>query len=610
MPSIDTIIEQDDFSAGMVRDVAPHLIPENGVYDIINGFNGDEDGSIFKRGGTSYYSPTSLANGLRHIWTGHLTPGERVFVGNTDNFCALNGTTVYNLNGDGLTRAVSCAEIGGLLFIGGGYIYGGSLKSVPYSTGTISVTNGSATVTGSGTSWSTNVDAGMLLQRGNERVYVVKSVESDTSLTLTENYEGSNGSGATYTAHNIYEITAADPYYASDTYAVSTARLLWHDDRNIHFSPLRLTAPQENPHTHAATDYHTVPDGVRIVGLASIGQLVLVFTTGGVWRLGGLAYNIVDAATGTPQHSFELLSRDYVLANPAGISSWQQFLVVPCTDGIYLIDGTSSPIRISKSIDPLWAEYVRLGYNTGNAAVYRNRYFLPILSANEVKDVLVCRLDRAISDRRRRVAFPWSRLKGSGAEMAGYAVKNAADPRRPKLLGAEYKEQPRVCDCTAYLKPSDSSAYDADGTVPEFEITTRDYQTGGLTLNTVRWIRLGYELISDPTWTPTDLILDYASGIKTDGAPAWGDPAGEWGTGFGPSGTSPWTPLSEGEFSPVLRRGIRDRALDATLTPHRFRLNKRLRYVRLKLRRYTGASTSCVVRRLELQIRPSQAVRR
>lgn len=610
MPSLDVIVEQDDFSAGMVRDVAPHLIPQDGVYDIVNGFNGDDDGSIFWRGGNDNYSDADFGTGLRHLWTGHLTPGERILFANASDFGVLNGTTPVNLGGPGLTGPAVCAEIGGLLFIGGGFIYGGSLKAASYTTsgGNTNMTNGSAVVTDATGGFTANVDPGMLLQRGNERVYVVETVDSDTQVTLTEAYEGVTTTTADPTFHNIYTITTADPYVASDTYTVSTARLLWHTTRRVYFSPLRTTAPQENPHTFNATDYHTVPDGNRIIGIASIGQIVLVFTTGGVWRLSGIAYNIVDSATGDPQHSFELLSRDYVLASPAGIATWEQYLIVPCTDGVYMIDGSSAPVRISKRIDPLWQSYMKLGYRTGGAAVYKSRYFLPILGSSDVKDVLVCKMPGQ-RDRRYKTYFPWSRLRNSGANMAAYAVKNAADPRQPKLLAAEYADTARVSDCTGYFSPGVANKQDADGTTPDFEIVFRDFETGGLTLNTLRWVRLGYELVADVGDEPR-LVLDYASGIRLEGAPKWGDPAGEWGVGFGPSGTSPWTALHDGEFSPVMRADVRDYAPPATIDPHRFRLNKRLRYARLKLRAENGPAEWCAIRRLELQIRPSQAVRR
>jgi hypothetical protein len=59
-----------------------------------------------------------------------------------------------------------------------------------YTTGTISVSRGSVTVTGSGTSWLANVSPGMFLFANTDEPYtntyvgVVKSVNSDTSITL------------------------------------------------------------------------------------------------------------------------------------------------------------------------------------------------------------------------------------------------------------------------------------------------------------------------------------------------------------------------------------------------------------------------------------------
>ncbi len=46
MPSTQERTYQEDFAAGMVKDAAPHLIPDNGVFDIQNGLLSD-DGSIF-----------------------------------------------------------------------------------------------------------------------------------------------------------------------------------------------------------------------------------------------------------------------------------------------------------------------------------------------------------------------------------------------------------------------------------------------------------------------------------------------------------------------------------------------------------------------------------
>jgi hypothetical protein len=67
-----------------------------------------------------------------------------------------------------------------------------------YKTGTISVTNGSPTVTGSGTAWLTNVAAGECLPGPDGELYEVLSVESNTSLTLAANYAGSTLTGQSY----------------------------------------------------------------------------------------------------------------------------------------------------------------------------------------------------------------------------------------------------------------------------------------------------------------------------------------------------------------------------------------------------------------------------
>lgn len=76
-----------------------------------------------------------------------------------------------------------------------------------YTTGTISVTNGSAVVTGSGTAFTGNVSVGdeigigKLLNRSTDFpsvFYTVLTVDSDTQLTLTTNYAGATASAQSY----------------------------------------------------------------------------------------------------------------------------------------------------------------------------------------------------------------------------------------------------------------------------------------------------------------------------------------------------------------------------------------------------------------------------
>jgi len=85
------------------------------------------------------------------------------------------------------------------------------LSITSYTTGTVAVTNGSATVTGTGTSWLTQFlpSAGSVLDQnlwiriphpaGDNNWYQILSIESNTSLTLVQAYNGLSTTGATYT---------------------------------------------------------------------------------------------------------------------------------------------------------------------------------------------------------------------------------------------------------------------------------------------------------------------------------------------------------------------------------------------------------------------------
>lgn len=84
------------------------------------------------------------------------------------------------------------------------------MKFADYTTGTLVLTNNSATVTGSGTSWvlnylttAGNVENLNLWLRatsplGDDNWYRIKSIESATSLTLVNAYQGQSSSSVTY----------------------------------------------------------------------------------------------------------------------------------------------------------------------------------------------------------------------------------------------------------------------------------------------------------------------------------------------------------------------------------------------------------------------------
>lgn len=67
-----------------------------------------------------------------------------------------------------------------------------------YRTGTVSVTNGSTTVTGSGTSWIAGVGIGEAFYGPDGRVYEISNIISATQLTLGSAYLGSTQTGQAY----------------------------------------------------------------------------------------------------------------------------------------------------------------------------------------------------------------------------------------------------------------------------------------------------------------------------------------------------------------------------------------------------------------------------
>lgn len=425
MPHQERIM-QEDFRAGIVRHVAPNLIPPHGAYDIDNALVG-EDGSAHRRGGSSWHSGAAFGTRLTGIWDGHLNPGRRTLVANPTDFGVLdaNDSTVVNLGSDGLADPVAMALIEDMLFIGGGYIYGGSRKALSYSAGTVSVTNASKVVTGTTTAFLANVDPGMLFQRGSERVYVIASVDSDTQLTLRDAYEGTTAAGQAYTAHNIYKMTAADPYKETlSILAVVANRLIGLKGTTVFVSD--IGKPHKWTHTIGGTEVAAeveIAEGIRITGLGVIGQLLLVFTTGGVWVIDGLAFDITDDL-GNANYREQVLSRDLVLFGQAGIAEWEQALVVPCINGVYLLDGVSRPVRLSRSIDPLYRGYTEGSYLPGGAATFQNHYLLPILRGDgTVADCLVCRLNALTDDGQGNTIFPWVRLTNHGAQMTAFAVR-------------------------------------------------------------------------------------------------------------------------------------------------------------------------------------------
>lgn len=86
-----------------------------------------------------------------------------------------------------------------------------SLAAPPTVAGTVSVTNGNATVTGSGTSFTTALAIGMVIRIGNQTgvSYTILAIASNTSLTLTTTFSGTTNGSTT-----LMGIREGDAYVA------------------------------------------------------------------------------------------------------------------------------------------------------------------------------------------------------------------------------------------------------------------------------------------------------------------------------------------------------------------------------------------------------------
>lgn len=147
-----------------------------------------------------------LVSGQNHAYAGDLSGG-------TITWTSLGVEAGWE-NGTGLTIGTPSSitawdnELIVVVGNGNGFRWSGSKKAA-YSTGTVAMTSGDATVTGTGTTWTTNVEAGMYLHVGDDDVgqsgaFRILSVTDNTHLELEFAPTFSNTiSGANYYALSL-----------------------------------------------------------------------------------------------------------------------------------------------------------------------------------------------------------------------------------------------------------------------------------------------------------------------------------------------------------------------------------------------------------------------
>lgn len=225
--------------------------------------------------------------------------------------------------------------------------YRGSTNS-DYTTGTISVTNGDATITGSGTSWntSTNAETNEYIKLPDGKWYKIVSIASDTSLEVEIDYVGSSTSGESYTISPWGEIqgqlnSATAPSgltRPTPDYVATYSNRFWTlTDNSLRFSALDTSITEE-----AFNDFDTANNAGEILiptgngdsgtGLYPLGNALYVFQRHAIWGL-----------YGNSPGNFELrnITNEIGMINRRSLVEYNDILCFLSDSGIYLFDGTN-----------------------------------------------------------------------------------------------------------------------------------------------------------------------------------------------------------------------------------------------------------------------------
>ncbi len=159
---------------------------------------------------------------------------------NTDDAINLDGKTVTLIDSFVLRNGTTKTLLGNTTDL---FVFDDNTNTVAYltpryETGTVSVTNGSPTVTGSGTAFDTELHAGCFIYVGaisetdpTAAWYEIDSVDSATQVTLTSNYLGATAAGQSYTARVTFTGDADDVFFTEYFYGGSSYTGGTGDDR-------------------------------------------------------------------------------------------------------------------------------------------------------------------------------------------------------------------------------------------------------------------------------------------------------------------------------------------------------------------------------------------
>ena len=241
--------------------------------------------------------------------------------------------------------------------------YRGSLNA-NYSTGTITATNGSAVIVGSGTSWNTttNCVVGEYIQLPDTKWYKIVTVTDDTHVTIEISYQGATLAGQTYKISPWGEVLGK-----LNTSAVSTStnplakfievhlNRIWVTVGNIlYFSVLDTSVTEEN-----FNDFDTTNNSGQIIIPAGQGDVIT-----GLYSVNGYLYifqrNAIWEVFGTSPSNFELrnVSSEIGMIDKRTLVEFDRQLFFLSDNGVYQFDGANltnlSMNRVNNLIDT-WA---------------------------------------------------------------------------------------------------------------------------------------------------------------------------------------------------------------------------------------------------------------
>jgi hypothetical protein len=271
-----------------------------------------------------------------------------------------------------------------------GYIqkYRGSTNA-NYSTGTLSVTNGDATVTGSGTTWATltNVEVGEYIKLPDNKWYKITAINSGTSLEIELSYQGVTTSSHTYTISPWGEVQGKLNSSVAPTglirpkpeFIESHLERVWTLEGNkLRFSVgFPATGGDEifndfDTGSNAGTINIPAGSGDTCTGLYSLNNSLFIFQRRAIWRLYG---------TSPSNFALRNVTNEIGMIDRRTLVEYNDVLMFVSDLGIYKFDGSNlvnvSDGIINTYIDS-WANKTSL-----SAVLWDNKYILSYTSSGQ-----------------------------------------------------------------------------------------------------------------------------------------------------------------------------------------------------------------------------------